>query len=167
MKRVVNILVAPLRLISRPVALSAVALLLVGAWGLTAFIQTAQVVRDTLNSLTVAAGAVAASIDIPLEHFADISDSIRASDLQGDKIALSSRLLRLQAAVPPSAATFAVNSSGQLLASSSPFAPADASVGDTDWFRRATADNGMVLSLQRSDSWLRSGMSLLLTENRA
>ena len=163
MKRVVNILVAPLRLISRPVALSAVALLLVGAWGLTAFIQTAQVVRDTLNSLTVAAGAVAASIDIPLEHFADISDSIRASDLQGDKIALSSRLLRLQAAVPPSAATFAVNSSGQLLASSSPFAPADASVGDTDWFRRATADNGMVLSLQRSDSWLRSGMSLLLT----
>jgi signal transduction histidine kinase/CheY-like chemotaxis protein len=162
-KRVVNILVAPIRLISRPVALLAVALLLVGAWGLTAFIQTAQVARDTLNSLTVAGGAVAASIDIPLEHFADMSDSIRASDLQGDKIALTSRLLRLQAAVPPSAATFAVNASGQLLASSSPFAAADAAVGDTDWFRRATADNGMVLSLQRSDSWLRSGMSLLLT----
>ncbi len=163
MKRVVNVLVAPLGLISRPVALSAVALLLVGAWGLTAFIQTAQVARDTLNSLTVAAGAVAASIDIPLEHFADMSDSIRASDLQGDKIALTSRLLRLQTAVPPSAATFAVNASGQLLAASSPFAAADASVGDADWFRRATADNGMVLSLQRSDSWLRSGMSLLLT----
>ncbi|HET8764249.1 MAG TPA: ATP-binding protein, partial [Rhodanobacter sp.] len=120
--------------------------------------------RDTLNSLTVAAGAVAASIDIPLEHFADMSDSIRASDLQGDKIALTSRLLRLQAAVPPSAAAFAVNASGQLLASSSPFAAADASVGDTDWFRRATADNGMALSLQRSDSWLRGGMSLLLTK---
>jgi signal transduction histidine kinase/CheY-like chemotaxis protein len=163
-KRVVNILVAPLRLISRPVALLAVALLLVGAWGLTAFIQTAQVARDTLNSLTVAAGAVAASIDIPLEHFADMSDSIRASDLQGDKIALTSRLLRLQAAVPPAAAAFAVNASGQLLASSSPFGAADASVGDTDWFRRATADNGMALSLQRSDSWLRGGMSLLLTK---
>ncbi|HEY7577534.1 MAG TPA: ATP-binding protein [Acetobacteraceae bacterium] len=163
MKRVANFLVAPLRLISRPVALLAVALLLIGAWGLTAFIQTAQVARDTLNSLTVAAGAVAASIDVPLEHFSDLSDSIRAGDLQGEKVALTSRLLRLQAAVPPSAAAFAVNASGQLLASSSPFSAADASVADAEWFRRAIADNGMTLSLQRSESWLRSGTSLLLT----
>ena len=82
MKRVVNFLVAPLRLISRSVALLVVALLLIGAWGLTAFLQTAQVARDALASLTVSASAVAASIDVPLEHFADMTDAFRATDLQ-------------------------------------------------------------------------------------
>ena len=99
MKRVVNFLVAPLRLISRPVALLVVALLLIGAWGLTAFLQTAQVARDALASLTMSASAVAASIDMPLEHFADTTDAFRATDLQGDKVALTSRLLRLQGAL--------------------------------------------------------------------
>ena len=117
------------------------ALLLIGAWGLTAFLQTAQVARDALNSLTLSASAVAASIDVPLEHFADMTDAIRAADLQGDKVALTSRLLRLQARRAAGRRTFAVNASGQLLAASSPFAAGDASVGDAEWFRRATADN--------------------------
>src|ERR1700735_2440658 len=72
--RVINFLVAPLRLISRSVALLAVALLLIGAWGLTASLQTAQVARDALNGLTVSASTVAASIAVPLEHFADMTD---------------------------------------------------------------------------------------------
>ena len=163
MKRVVNFLVAPLRLISRSVALLAAALLLIGAWGLTAFLQTAQVARDALGSLTVSASAVAASIDVPLEHFADMTDAFRATDLQGDKVALTSRLLRLQGALPPVGATFAVSASGQLLASSSPFSATDASVADTDWFRHAMADNAMPLALQRADSWLRTGPSVVLT----
>src|ERR1700721_3019674 len=83
-KRVINFLVAPLRLISRSVALLAVALLLIGA-------------------------------------------------------------------------------SGQWLAASSPFSPGDASVGDTDWFRSATADNAMPVGLQRADSWLRPGPAAVLT----
>ncbi len=48
MKRVANFLVAPLRLIARCVALLAAALLLIGDRGLTAFLQTAQLARDTL-----------------------------------------------------------------------------------------------------------------------
>jgi len=150
-KRVVNFIVAPLRLISRPVALLVVALLLIGAWGLTAFLQTAQVARDALASLTMSAGAVAASIDMPLEHFADTTDAFRATDLQGDKVALTSRLLRLQGALSPVGATFAVNASGQLLASSSPFSVSDASVADADWFRHAMGDNAMPVALQRAE----------------
>ncbi len=163
MKRVVNVLVAPLRLISRPVALLVVALLLIGAWGLTAFLETAQVARDALTSLTVSASAVAASIDVPLEHFADTTDTFRATDLQGDKVALTTRLLRLQGALPRGAATFAVSAWGQLLACSSPFSVSDASVADADWFHRAMADNAMPLALQRADSWLRTGPSLVLS----
>jgi signal transduction histidine kinase/CheY-like chemotaxis protein len=163
-KRVVNVLGAPLRLISRPVALVMVALLLISAWGLTAFLQTAQVARDALTSLTVSASAVAASIDMPLEHFADMTDAFRATDFQGgDKVALTSRLLRLQAAMPPVGATFAVTTSGQLLASSSPFSGGNASAADADWFRHATADGAMPLALQRADSWLRPGPSVILS----
>jgi len=158
-KRVANFLVAPLRLISRPVALVMVALLLISAWGLTVFLQTAQVARDALTSLTMSASATAASIDVPLEHFADATDAFRATDFQGDKVALTSRLLRLQGALPPVGATFAVSASGQLLASSSLFTGGDASVANADWFRRATADNAMPLALQRADSWLRAGPS--------
>jgi signal transduction histidine kinase/CheY-like chemotaxis protein len=163
-KRVINLLVAPLRLISRSVALLAAALLLIGAWGLTAFLQTAQVARDALGSLTVSASAVAASIDVPLEHFSDLTDGFRAADFQGtDRVALTSRLLRLQTALPPVGATFAVSASGQLLAASSPFSAGDTAVGDTEWFRHATADNAMPLALQHADSWLRPGPSAVLT----
>jgi len=88
---VVDCLVAPLRLISRAVALLVAALLLLGAWGLTAFLQTAQIERDALNGLTVTASAVAAAIDAPLEHFADLTDGFRATDLQtADRVALTS-----------------------------------------------------------------------------
>jgi signal transduction histidine kinase/DNA-binding response OmpR family regulator len=164
MKRVGNFLVAPLRLISRSAALLAAALLLIGGWGLTASMQTAQVARDTLNSLTVSASAVAASIDAPLQRFADMTDGFRAADFQAtDRVALTSRLLRLQSALAPVGATFVVNASGQLLAASLPFSTGDASVEDTDWFRRASADNAMPLALQRADSWLRAGPSTVLT----
>jgi hypothetical protein len=133
-RRVADFIVAPLRLISRPVALLTAALLLVGAWGLTAFLQTAQVMRDAVSGLAISASAVAVSIDVPLEHFAEITDSFRASDLQGDRVVLTGRLIRLQSAVPAAAATFAVGPSGQLLASSSPASAADSSVADTQWF---------------------------------
>jgi signal transduction histidine kinase/CheY-like chemotaxis protein len=163
-KRVGNFLVAPLRLVSRSVALLAAALLLIGAWGMTAVLQTAQVARDALSGLSVSAGAVAASIDAPVEHFADVTDGFRATDFQTtDRVALTSRLLRLQSALPPVGATFAVNAAGQVLAASSPFSAGDASVGDTEWFRRALADNAMPLALQRIDSWLRPGPSAVLT----
>lgn len=164
MNRVINFLVSPLRLISRPVALLAAALLLIGGWGLTAVLQTAQVARDALGELTVSASAVAASIDVPLEHFADMTDAFRASDLQSpDRVALTSRLLRLQGALPPVGATFALSSTGQLLAASSPFTASDVSVADTAWFQHAIADNAMRLALQRADSWLRPGPAVVLT----
>ena len=164
MNRVVNFLVSPLRLISRSVALLAAALLLIGGWGLTAFLQTAQVARDALGELTVSASAVAASVDVPLEHFADMTDVFRATDLQSpDRVALTSRLLRLQGALTPVGATFALSSTGQLLAASSPFAASDISVADTDWFQRAIADNALPLALQRADSWLRPGPAVVLT----
>ena len=115
MKRVVNFLVSPLRLISRSIALLAAALLLIGGWGLTAFFQTAQVARDAVGSLTVSASAVAASVDVPIEQFADMSDAFRAGDLQTpDRVVLTTRLLRLQGALPPVGATFAVSATGQL-----------------------------------------------------
>jgi signal transduction histidine kinase/CheY-like chemotaxis protein len=162
--RFVNFLVSPLRLISRSVALLAAALLLIGGWGLTAFLQTAQVARDALGGLTVSASAVAASIDVPLEHFADLSDAFRATDLQNsNRVELTSRLLRLQSALPPVGATFALSATGQLLAASSPFTAADADVGNTAWFQRAISDNAMPLSLQRADSWLRPGPVLILS----
>jgi signal transduction histidine kinase/DNA-binding response OmpR family regulator len=44
--RVVNVLVAPLRLISRSAALLAAALLLIGGWGMTAFLLTARMDTD-------------------------------------------------------------------------------------------------------------------------
>ncbi len=164
MYRVINFLVAPLRLISRSVALVAAALLLIGGWGLTAFLQTAQVARDALNGLTVSASAVAASVDVPLEHFADVTDGFRAADFTStDRIALTSRLLRLQSALPPVGASFAVNAVGQLLAATSPFSSTDASVADTSWFKRASADNAMPLALQPSEGWLRPGQSAVLT----
>lgn len=164
MYRVVNFVVSPLRLISRSVALLAAALLLIGGWGLTAFLQTAQVARDALGGLTVSASAVAASINVPLEHFADLSDVFRASDLQSsDRVALSSRLLRMQSALPPVAATFAVSATGQLLAASSPFTASDADVANTRWFQHAISDNGMPVALQRADGWLRPGPALVLT----
>ena len=164
MKRVVNFLVSPLRLISRSVALLAAALLLIGGWGLTAFLQTAQVARDALGELTVSASAVAASVDVPLEHFADLTDTFRASDLQSpDRVALTSRLLRLEGALTPVSATFALSSTGQLLAASSPFTASDTSVADTAWFQRAIADNALPLTLQRADSWLRPGPAVVLT----
>jgi signal transduction histidine kinase/CheY-like chemotaxis protein len=162
--RVVNFLVSPLRLISRSVALLAAALLLIGGWGLTAFLQTAQVARDAVGELTVSASAVAASLDVPLEHFADLTDTFRASDLQSpDRVALTSRLLRLQGALTPVGATFALSGTGQLLAASSPFTASDASVADTAWFQRAIADNALPLALQRADSWLRPGPAVILT----
>ena len=49
MKSIINYVSSPLRLISRSVALLAAALLLIGGWGLTAFLQTAQVARDALS----------------------------------------------------------------------------------------------------------------------
>ena len=149
---------------SRSVALLAAALLLIGGWGLTAFLQTAQVARDALSGLTVSASSIAASIDVPIEHFADMTDSFRSADLQTpDRVMLTSRLLRLQTAMPPVAAMFAVNASGQLLASSVPFAPTDTSVADAPWFRRAVTDNAMAVTLQRADSWLRAGPAAVLT----
>src|ERR1700749_1455073 len=93
-KRVINLLVSPLRLISRSVALLAAALLLIGGWGLTGFLQTAQVARDAIGGLTVSASAVAASVDVPLEHFSDLTDVFRAADLQTpDRVALTARAL--------------------------------------------------------------------------
>jgi two-component system sensor histidine kinase/response regulator len=164
LKRVGNLLVAPLRLVSRSVALLAAALLLIGAWVLTATLQTTQVARDALNGLTVSATAVAASIGVPIEHFADMTDGFRATDFQTtDRVGLTARLLRLQSALPPVGTTFAVNASGQLVAASSPFSVADATVGETEWFRRALADSRMPLTLQRVDSWLRPGPSAVLT----
>ncbi|HEY2616596.1 MAG TPA: ATP-binding protein [Acetobacteraceae bacterium] len=163
MKRVVQAAVAPLRLVSRSVALLAAALLLLGTWGVASYLQATQSAKDALGSLAISASAVAASIDVPLQQFADLTDAFRATDLQADKVALTSRLLRLQGALPPVGATFAVSSAGQLLASSSPFAAADASVSDADWFRHASADNAMPLALQRADSWLRGGPSVVLT----
>ncbi len=164
MKRVVNVVLAPLGLISRSVALLAAALLLIGAWALAAFFLTAQVARDALNSLTVAASAVAASVDVPLEHFADTTDGFRVADLQpSDRVALTARLLRLQSALPPMSTTFAISASGQLLAASSPFPAADASVADAQWFRRAVADSATGLRLQRAEAWLRPGASMVLT----
>jgi signal transduction histidine kinase/CheY-like chemotaxis protein len=163
-KLVVNFLVAPLRLISRSVAWLVTTLLLIGAWSVAAIVQTAQVAHDALGSLTVSASAVAASIDVPLEQFSDLTDGFRAADFQGtDRVALTSRLLRLQTALPPVGAMFAVSASGQLLAASSPFSASDTAVGDTEWFRRATADNAMPLALQHADSWLRLGPSAVLT----
>ncbi len=106
MKRAVYILVAPLRLISRSIAMLAAALLLIGAWGVASFMQTAQVTKDAIGGLTVAASAVAASIDVPLGQFADMTDAVRAADLQIDKVVLTGRLLRLQGALPPVGATF-------------------------------------------------------------
>ncbi len=164
MKRVVNFLVSPLRLISRSIALLAAALLLIGGWGLTAFFQTAQVARDAVGSLTVSASAVAASVDVPIEQFADMSDAFRAGDLQTpDRVVLTTRLLRLQGALPPVGATFAVSATGQLLAASSPYTAADASVADAEWFRHAVADNAMPLAFQRADLWLRPGPAAVLT----
>ena len=145
MKRVANLLVAPLRLISRSVALLAAALLLIGIWGVAAYLQIAQVARDAFNTLTVSASAVAVAIDVPVGQFADLTDTLRGADLQLDKVALTSRLLRLQGALPSVGATFAVSASGQLLASSSPFTAADAMVSDAAWFRRAIADNALPL----------------------
>jgi signal transduction histidine kinase/CheY-like chemotaxis protein len=162
-KRVVQAAAVPLRLISRSVALLAAALLLLGTWGVALYLQTTQSAKDALGSLAISASAVAASIDVPLQQFVDLTDAFRATDLQADKVALTSRLLRLQGALPPVGATFAVSAAGQLLASSSPFATADASVSDADWFRRASADNAMPLALQRADSWLRGGPSVVLT----
>jgi signal transduction histidine kinase/DNA-binding response OmpR family regulator len=162
--RVVNVLVSPLRLVSRSAALLAAALLLIGAWGLTAFLQTAQVDRDALSGLTLSASAVAVAIDAPLEHFADMTEGLRAADVQtADKVALTSRLLRIQSSVPSAAAVFMVNATGQLIAASVPFSPGDTSVGDTEWFRRAMSDNALSLTLQRVDAWLRPGPSALLT----
>lgn len=163
-KRVGKFLVAPLQLMLRPVALVAAALLLIGAWGLAAFLQTAQEARDALGGLTVSASAAAASVDVLLGQFADITDGFRPADFQNaDRVALTSRLLRLQSALPSVGATFAVSSSGQLLAASSPFSANDASVGDADWFRRAMADSAMPLALQRANSWLRPGPAAVLT----
>ena len=164
MKRVVNCLMAPLRLVSRTVALLAVVLLLIGAWGLTAFLQTTQTAHDAQSGLTVSASAAAAAIDTPIEHFADMTDGFRPADFQNvDRVALTSRLLRLQSALPSVGATFVVSASGQLLAASSPFSSGDATVNDAEWFRRATADNAMPLGLQRTDSWLRPGPAVVLT----
>jgi signal transduction histidine kinase/CheY-like chemotaxis protein len=164
MRRFGNFLLAPLRLISRPVALLTVALLLLGAWGLATSLQTVQVANDAFRSLTASASAVVASFDAPLENFVELTESVRAPDLQSsDRVALTSRLLRLQGALPRVGATFAVSASGQLLAASSPYSPADASVGDTDWFRRALADSPTPLTLQRVESWLRPGSSAVIT----
>src|SRR5690348_12923437 len=85
--RAVNVIAAPLRLISRSAVLLAAALL-IGGWGITAFLQTAQALRGALGSLTVSASAVAASIDVPLENFADLTDGFHAVDLQSaDRVA--------------------------------------------------------------------------------
>jgi hypothetical protein len=162
-KRVAKLLVVSLRPILRSVALLAAALLLVGTWGVAAYLQIAQVTKEALSGLTVSASAVAASVDVPIGQFADITDAFRAADLQLDKVALTSRLLRLQGALPSVGATFALNGSGQLLAASSPFTAADAVVSDADWFRRAMADNAMPLALQRGGTWLRGGPSAVLT----
>jgi signal transduction histidine kinase/CheY-like chemotaxis protein len=162
-KRVVQVFVAPVRLVSRSIALLAAALLLIGTWGVALYLQTTQSAKDALSGLAIAASAVAASIDVPLQQFGDLTDTFRAADLQADKVALTSRLLRLQGALPPVGATFAVSAAGQLLASSSPFTATDALVSDADWFRRASADNAMPLALQRADSWLRGGPSVVLT----
>jgi hypothetical protein len=57
--RVVNVLVAPLRLISRSAALLAAALLLIGGWGMTAFLLTARMDTDaTLRSHWIGTSAI-------------------------------------------------------------------------------------------------------------
>ena len=55
----------------------------------------------------------AASVDVLLGQFADITDGFRAADFQSaDRVALTSRLLRLQSALPSVGATFAVSCIG-------------------------------------------------------
>ena len=164
MKHVLGFLVAPLRLVSRSVALVAAALLLLGAWGLTLFMQTAQVERDALSGLTVSASAVASAVDAPLEHFADMTNGFRAADFAApDVAALTARLVQLQNAMPPVGATFMVDATGRVLATSTAVSPADANVADSSWFRGAVADNAMLLGLHRDDTWLRSGPAAVLT----
>ena len=36
-------------------------------------------------------------------------------------------------------------------------------MADTDWFRRAVADNAMPVAMQRANSWLRPGPAAVLT----
>ena len=164
MNHVLGFLVAPLRLVSRSVALLAAALLLLGAWGLTLFMQTAQVERDALNGLTISASTVAAAVDAPLERFSDMTNGFRATDFRvSDEAALAGRLVQLQNALPSVGVTFMVDSNGHLIAASSSVPPADADVANTEWFRGAFADNAMPLSLHRDDIWLHAGPAAVLT----
>jgi signal transduction histidine kinase/DNA-binding response OmpR family regulator len=151
-----------MRLASRSVALLAAALLLIGGWGVAAFLETTQVARDALNSLTVSASAAVAAIDLPLARFADLTDTFHSADLQSDRMTLTGRLLRLQGGLPSAGAIFAVSASGQLLAATSPFSARESSVVDANWFRRATAARAIPMSLSAAEGWLRDGPSVLL-----
>lgn len=141
------------------------ALLLLGAWGSWAFMQTQQIEQHAADRLATSVRAVAEATNAPFDRFAELTASFRASDITGpDRVGLTARLLRLQNATPYAGATFAANAAGRLVAASAPFPAGETDVGNAAWFRAALARPAGTLAVQRIDaSWLRSGPTVVVT----
>ena len=165
MKRFGKVVTVLLRLVSQPVALAVTALLLLGAWGLVVVLQASEAGRDARSNLLLTANAIAGAVNAPFAHFAEQAQTIRQADLSfTDRVAATTRMLRLQSLLPGNGTTFMVNADGRLLSASIPFTPDDANVADTGWFRVAIAGASMSLELQVLDRpWLGLADAVVLT----
>ena len=159
---------APVHRVGRaalPVLTAVTLLTAIGCWLALTAATTAQQAGQTL---ALTAPALAAAIEAPFARFAQLTESVRPADFAAtvDRLALTARQIRLQAAVPYASTTFLLNRTGQVVAASIPFPPIEAEVGQAKWFQHATEQPGGTLALQRVDqAWLRTGAMLVLTRN--
>ena len=161
---VVGFLVAPLRLVSRSVALLAAALLLLGAWGLTLFMQTAQVERDALSGLTVSANIRRSRGRCPAGTLLRHDQRLPRGGFPGSR---QGGAYRAPGAVAECHAAGRCDVHGgchrPVAGGLHHGSAADADVANADWFRNAFADNAMPLALHRDDAWLHDGPATVLT----
>ncbi|MDE2582048.1 MAG: response regulator [Rhodospirillales bacterium] len=122
---------------------------------------------DRLAQARLGAAATAAvrTLDDDFTRFASFAQGVGPTDLRGDRLALTARLLRIQIALPGTNEVFAATAAGRLIAASDPLPSKVPDLAGQDWFLAALRPAVPGMSVQPSPAgWLSAAPSVMLTE---
>jgi signal transduction histidine kinase/CheY-like chemotaxis protein len=117
--------------------------------------------------IATAATAGARTLDDDFGRFARMAQGVGAADVQGDRLALTARLLRMQIALPGTSEVFAATAAGRVIAASDPLPATAPDLAQQGWFAAALQGpaSSMSIALAAPDTagWIHDGPSLMLT----
>ena len=111
-----------------------------------------------------AATAAARTLDDDVARFVRLAQGVGPGDMQGDRLALTARMLRMQIALPGTREVFAATAAGRLIAASDPLPGEAPDLAQDDWFVAGLHSDSPGPSIARATvSWIGAAPSLILT----